>query len=164
MALKPTTRVLAAITAVACCSGVAAESLGKAMCSDVNGHVAPLMPYNDSAGRMMIALEYTCGIEGGPMAGALYRGLNYMEVTKDSYNLMSGNHIMRSMAGDFWVGQNVDWNVPQTIKDGQPAGWTGGGTFKVVGASPNWSKYLGKTLKWNGASTGPGKFFFEITE
>ena len=138
-------------------SALAQTSVGKWNCQEA----APAqmrMAYGDREGHDLYVSDYTCTVDDGPMAGGVVVGRNFMEFRDGGLNLVSGNGVIRAQSGAFVVFQNSELKLPFTMKDGRPAGWTGGGKYRFSAAGGSWAPFAGKNVAWTGGTTGAYRF------
>jgi hypothetical protein len=128
-------------------------------CQDV-GLTTP-EPIGDQDGHVLVVDNFSCRVEGGPMAGGVMTGTVTWDMTKGKGTLISGTGAIRK-PGSLVIYKDGEGTLNLTINDkGQVTGGSGSGTATWVFATGDAVPLKGKVMNWTSKGTGPGQFSVE---
>jgi hypothetical protein len=128
-------------------------------CQDV-GLTTP-EPIGDQDGHVLVVDNFSCRVEGGPMAGGVMTGTVTWDMTKGKGTLISGTGVIRK-PGSLVVYKDGDGTLDLTLDaQGHVTGGTANGTATWVFATGDAVPLKGKVMNWTSKGTGPGQFSVE---
>jgi hypothetical protein len=145
--------------AAAASSAVAQENTFTLTCQDVGGGAPE--PLGDREGHSILANDYSCRADSGPLSGGVWTGRDIWEWDKTNAALVSGNGVVRK-PGATVVYQHTAEKSALTMTDGKVTGFAGAGRGSLAMAIGSAASLAGKSYTFTAKSTGPGQFTVEI--